>query len=100
MRISDDQSGETLRCVHQRLGAVAQAIMLGSTLNDSSLRDDVDQLVRTAARATLHQRALATLASERALNLPVDIPEVRRGQLGGAFAWMARGEAQPLEQPT
>ena len=99
MRLSDQQTRVILRCVHQHFGADAQVMLFGSRLDDSSRGGDVDLLVQTPAPATLHQRALATLALEQALNLPVDIVTLQRGQPGSAFARIARCQAQPLEQP-
>ena len=40
------------------------------------------------------------MALERALNLPVDIVAVQRGQPASAFARIARSQAQLLEEPT
>ena len=98
MRLSDHQARVILRCVHQHFGADAQVMLFGSRLDDSSRGGDVDLLVQTLAPATLHQRAMATLALERALNLPVDIVTLQHGQPGSAFARIARSQAQPLEQ--
>jgi predicted nucleotidyltransferase len=98
MRLSDEQTRAIVRCVRQQFGTEAQVMLFGSRLNDSSRGGDVDLLVETAARPTLRQRALATLALERALNLPVDIVAVQRGQPASAFARMARAQAQPLER--
>jgi hypothetical protein len=100
MRLSDDQTSAIVRCVRQQFGAEAQVMLFGSRLNDSSRGGDVDLLVETVAPPTLRQRALASLALEHALDLPVDIVAVQRGQPGSAFARMVRAQAQPLEQPT
>jgi len=100
MRLSDDQARTILRCVRQQFGADAQVKLFGSRLDDSSRGGDVDLLVETAAAPTLHQRALATMALERALNLPVDIVAVQHGHPGRAFARIARAKAQWLEQST
>ncbi len=99
MRLSDDQIRVILRCVGQQFGADARVMLFGSRLNDSLRGGDVDLLVETSVPATLHQRALATMALERALNLPVDIVAMQRGQPGNAFARIAYSQAQALEQP-
>jgi len=100
MRLSDDQACPILRCAHQQFGADAKVKLFGSRLDDSLRGRDVDLLVETAVAPTLHQRALAMMAIERSLNLPVDIVAVQRGPPGNAVARFARATAQPLEQPT
>ena len=97
MRLTPDQTRIILSCVHQQFGADAQVKLFGSRLEDSLRGGDVDLLVETAAAPTLHQRALVTMALERALNLPVDIVAVQRGHPGSAFARIARGQAQSME---
>ena len=97
MRLTPDQARIILSCVHQQFGADAQVKLFGSRLDDSLRGGDVDLLVETAAAPTLHQRALATMALEQALNLPVDIIAVQRGHPGSAFARIARGQAQSME---
>ena len=99
MRLTDHQARVILRCMRQQFGADAQVMLFGSRLSDSSRGGDVDLLVETLAPPTLQQRALATMALEKALNLPVDIVAMQRGQPGSAFARIARRQAQPLEQP-
>ena len=96
MRLSVDQTRLILRCVRQHFGADARVKLFGSRLDDSARGGDVDLLVETQGPPTLHQRALATLALEQALNLPVDIVAVQRGSSGSAFARIARSQAQPL----
>ena len=81
MRLSADQARVILSCVRQQFGADAQVKLFGSRLDDSLRGGDVDLLVETAAAPTLHQRALATMALEQALSLPVDIVAVQRGTL-------------------
>jgi len=100
MRLNDDQARAILHCVRQQFGADAHLKLFGPRLDDSSRGGDVDLLVETAAAPTLHQRALATMALERALNLPVDSVAVQRGHPGSAFARIARATAQPLEPST
>ena len=100
MRLNSDQAREILRCMRQQFGVDARVMLFGSRLNDAARGGDVDLLVESTARPTLRQRALATIALERALNLPVDIVAVQRGQPGSAFARIARSQAQLLEEPT
>ena len=97
MRLTPKQARVILECLRQQFGADAKVKLFGSRLDDSSRGGDVDLLVETAAAPTLHQRALATMALEQALNLPVDIVAVQRGQPGSAFVRIARGQAQPIE---
>ena len=97
MRLTPDQARVILNCVRQQFGADAQVKLFGSRLDDLSRGGDVDLLVETPAAPTLHQRALATIALERALNLPVDIVAVQRSHPGSAFARIARSQAQPIE---
>ena len=97
MRLSVDQTSVILHCVHQQFGADAQVLLFGSRLDDTARGGDVDLLVESAAPPTLRQRALATLALEQALNLPVDIVAMQRGTPGSAFARIARSRAQPLK---
>lgn len=99
MRLTADQSAVTLGCVRQQFGADARVMLFGSRLDDLAHGGDVDLLVESQAPPTLRQRALATLALEQALNLPVDIVALQRGTAGSAFARIARGSAQPLEGP-
>ena len=99
MRLSDDQARVILHCMRRQFGVDAQVMLFGSRLNDAAHGGDVDLLVETNSPPTLRQRALATMALERALNLPVDIVAVQRGQPGSAFARIARSQAQPLGQP-
>ena len=97
MRLTPTQARVILSCVRQQFGADAQVKLFGSRPDDSLRGGDVDLFVETAAVPTLNQRALATMALEQALNLPVDIVAVQRGRPGSAFARIARGQAQPME---
>jgi len=96
MRLSPAQTDVILTCVRQQYGADASVMLFGSRLDDSARGGDVDLLVDTAGPPTLRQRALATLALEQALNLPVDILAQQIGTPGGAFARSVRGKAKPL----
>lgn len=97
MRLSAAQTEIILNCVRQQFGADAQVMLFGSRLDDAAHGGDVDLLVESANHPTLHQRALATLALEQALNLPVDIVAQQRGTSGSAFARSVRGRARVLE---
>lgn len=97
MRLSVDQTRVILHCVRQQFGADARVMLFGSRLDDTARGGDVDLLVESQAQPSLRQRALATLALEQALNLPVDIVAMQRGTPGSTFARMARSKAQPLE---
>ena len=104
MRLSADQARVILGCVRQQFGADAQVLLFGSRLDDLARGGDVDLLVESAGQPalrqpTLRQRALATMALEQALNLPVDIVAQQRGTPGSAFARIARSKAQPLDRP-
>jgi predicted nucleotidyltransferase len=99
MRLSADQAAVILGCVRQQFGADAKVMLFGSRLDDLAHGGDVDLLVESQDVPTLRQRALATLALEQALNLPVDIVALQRGTAGSAFARIARRKAQPLETP-
>lgn len=72
MRLSVDQTSVILHCVHQQFGADAQVLLFGSRLDDTARGGDVDLLVESPTAPTQRQRALATMALEQALNLPVD----------------------------
>lgn len=100
MRLSATQTRVILHCVRQQFGSDARVMLFGSRLDESARGGDVDLFVESAAPPTLHQRALATMALEQALNLPVDIVAVQRGTAGNAFSRIARSRAQPLENPT
>ena len=97
MRLSTTQTRLILECVRAQFGADAQVLLFGSRLDDAARGGDVDLLVETAAEPTVRQRALATMALEQALNLPVDIVAQQRGVPGSAFAQIARAKAQLLE---
>ena len=97
MRLSAAQTQLIVHCVRQQFGADAQVLLFGSRLDDTARGGDVDLLIESEAPATLHQRALVTMALEKALNLPVDIVALQRGAPGSAFARNARSQAQPLE---
>ena len=97
MRLSAAQTQLIVRCVRQQFGADARVMLFGSRLDDTARGGDVDLLIESEAPATLHQRALATMALENALNLPIDIVALQRGTPGSAFARIARSRAQPLE---
>jgi len=99
MRLSASQTPAILQCVRQQFGADTQVMLFGSRLDDSADGGDVDLLVESAAAPTLHQCALATMALERELNLPVDIVAVQRGAEGSAFACIARSKARRLKNP-
>ena len=99
MRLSTAQARVILGCVRQQFGADAQVLLFGSRLDDLARGGDVDLLVESAGPPTLRQRALATMALEQALNLPVDIVAQQRGTPGIAFARIARSKAQPLDRP-
>ena len=97
MRLNPEQTRLILRCVRQQFGECTRVMLFGSRLDDKARGGDVDLLVETEAVPSLHQRALATLALEQALNLPVDIVAMQRGTPGSAFAQIARRAAQPLD---
>ena len=97
MRLSAAQTRLILDCVHAQFGDDAAVRLFGSRLDDTARGGDVDLLVETAAAATVRQRALATLALEQALSLPVDIVVQQRGTPGSAFARSVRPQAQLLE---
>ena len=97
MRLSPSQTRLILDCVHQQFGADAQVMLFGSRLDDTARGGDVDLLVETAAHPSVRQRALATMALEQALNLPVDIVAHQRGTHASAFARSVRAKAQALE---
>ncbi|MDP3086332.1 MAG: nucleotidyltransferase domain-containing protein [Rubrivivax sp.] len=99
MRLSDAQTAVILNSVRQQFGDDAQVLVFGSRLDDSAHGGDLDLLVESAAPPTLRQRALASLAIEQTLNLPVDIVTRQRGTQGSAFARIARAKAQALEMP-
>jgi predicted nucleotidyltransferase len=96
MRLRPDQTKLILDCLRRQYGADARVLLFGSRLDDAARGGDVDLLVETVTPPTLRQRALATLALEQALSLPVDIVAVQRGTLGSAFARIARASAMPL----
>ena len=96
MRLSTAQASVILHCVREQLGADVSVMLFGSRLDDDARGGDVDLLVESAAPATLRQRALVTMALEKALELPVDIVSVQRGTRGSAFARIARSRAQLL----
>lgn len=100
MRLSPAQARLIVQCVRQQFGANARVMLFGSRLDDTARGGDVDLLVESEAPATLRQRALVTMALEKALGLPVDIVALRRGTPGSAFARIARSRAQPLENAT
>lgn len=97
MRLSTSQTRQILDCVRQQFGADAQVMLFGSRLDDTARGGDVDLLVETAANPSVRQRALATMALEEALNLPVDIVAYQRGTPASAFARIVRAKAQTLE---
>jgi predicted nucleotidyltransferase len=97
MRLSPAQTRVVLHCVREQLGADASVMLFGSRLHDDARGGDVDLLVECAAPTTLRQRALVTMALEKALELPVDIVAVQRGTPGSAFVRIARSRAQLLE---
>jgi uncharacterized protein len=94
MRLSPDQVSTILACIRQNFGDGSSVALFGSRLDDCARGGDVDLLVETETRPTLRQRALATLALEQALNLPVDAAQ--RGTHGSAFERIARSRAQAL----
>jgi predicted nucleotidyltransferase len=96
MRISPAQTRLILNCVHAQFGDDADVLLFGSRLDDNVRGGDVDLFVESAAPATVRQRALATMALEDALNLPVDIVVRQRGTPGSAFARSVRAQAQAL----
>jgi uncharacterized protein len=99
MRLNPDQTRSILHCVRQEFGSQAEVKLFGSRLDDTARGGDVDLLVETEHPPTLRQRALATIALERALNLPVDIVATQRGTQGSAFARIAANRAQALGNP-
>ena len=96
MRLSPAKTRVILHWVREQLGAGASVMLFGSRLGDDARGGDVDLLVESAAPDTLRQRALVTMALEKALALPVDIVAVQRGTPGSAFARIARSRSQLL----
>ena len=97
MRLSTSQTRSILDCVRQQFGADAQVMLFGSQLDDTARGGDFDLLVETAAHPSVRQRALATMALEQALNLPVDIVAHQRGTPPSAWVRVVRGRAQAME---
>jgi predicted nucleotidyltransferase len=100
MRLTADQTRAILQGVRQQFGAGARVMLFGSRLNDQARGGDVDLLVESEQAPTLRQRALATLAVEQALQLPVGTVAMQAGTHGSAFARIARRHARPLEAST
>lgn len=100
MRLDAAQTRLILDCVHAQFGDDANVLPFGSRLDDQARGGDVDLLIESAAPATVRQRALATMALEDALNLPVDIVVRQRGTPGSAFARSVQAKAQALEEST
>lgn len=100
MRLTADQTRVILHCVRQQFGVGARVMLFGSRLDDAARGGDVDLLVESERPPSLRQRALATLALEQALQLPVDIVATQAGTQGSAFARIARSRAQLLEAGT
>ena len=99
MRLSTFQTRQILDCVRQQFNADAQVMLFGSRLDDTARGGDVDLPVETAQHPSVRQRALATMALEQALNLPVDIVAHQCGTPASAFEQMVRAKAQMLELP-
>ena len=97
MRISSAQTRLILDCVRPQFGADAQVMLFGSRLDDTARGGDVDLLVETAAHPSVRQRALATMALEQALNLPVDIVAHQCGTPASTWVRVVQGRAQALE---
>ena len=97
MRLTPDQTRSILHCVRQQFGDQVQVKLFGSRLDDTARGGDVDLLVESEHPPTLRQRALATMALEQALNLPVDIVATQIGTKGSAFVRISRSKAQALE---
>jgi len=97
MRLSTSQTSLILDCVRQQFGADAQVMLFGSQLDETGRGGDVDLRVETAAHPSVRQRALATMALEQTLNLPVDIVAHQRGAPPSASVRMVQGRAQALE---
>lgn len=97
MRLTPDQISTIVACVRQTFGEQSGVSLFGSRLDDSARGGDVDLLVETEHRPTLRQRALATMALEEALSLPVDIVATQRGTEGTPFERIARSRARVLE---
>ena len=94
--LSTTQTRLILDCVRAQFGADAQVRLFGSRLDDGARGGDGDLLVETATEPTVRQRALATMALEQALSLPVEIGAQLRGTPGSAFVQIARAKAQLL----
>jgi predicted nucleotidyltransferase len=91
------QTRVILGCIRQQFSADASVMLFGSRFDHSARGGDVDLLVASTTRATLRQRALVTMALEKASELPVGIVALRRGSPGSAIARIARSRALPLE---
>ncbi len=74
-------------------------MLFGSRLDDMARGGDVDLLVESREPPSIRQRALAKMALERQLNLPVDIVAFQRGTVGSPFVRIARSKARALELP-
>ena len=99
MRLTPAQTDLIVEKVIEQFGMDARVMLFGSRLDDAARGGDIDLLVESDGRATLRQRALATIGIERALQIPVDIVTLQRGTAGSAFARIALGSAQALERP-
>jgi len=97
MRLDLHQIEVIVHCVRQQFGPHARVSLYGSRVDDAARGGDVDLLVETDLRSTVRQRAMATTHLEQALQLPVDLLVVERGNDSSAFARMARSRALPLE---
>ena len=97
MRPSTARTQLILDGVHVQFGVDAGVQLFGSRLDDTARGGDVDLLVKSSFPAAVRLRALATIALESALNLPVDIVFQEIGTPGSAVAGIVRAEAKPLE---
>lgn len=96
MRFDPHQIEVILHCVYQQFGPHARVSLYGSRVDDAARGGDVDLLVETDVRATVHQRALAAMHLKQALQWPVDLQVVERANDASSFACVARRRSQAL----
>jgi predicted nucleotidyltransferase len=96
MRLSQAQRETLRRQVTAFLGNGAELFLYGSRLDDGRRGGDVDLLVRTTEPVDALDQAKLQMKLEEALELPVDLLFVAKGEETTHFKRMICAQARPL----
>jgi len=96
MRLTSQQCAKIREVVERIAGTGVGIFVFGSRVDDATRGGDVDLIIETSEQLDLRQTSRITAQLESALQLPVDVVNLRKGSDWTPFQTMARASASHL----